>query len=897
MDFKDTLLLPKTNFPMRGNLGEKEKQHQARWEEINLYEKNLELNKDNPSFILHDGPPYANGAIHIGHALNKILKDFVVRYKTLQSFYTRYVPGWDTHGLPIESELQKSGIDYKKLSKSQYRTKCEVYAKRQIDLQKEQFKRIGILGEWDNPYITLKPTYEADQLRVFAEMVDKGLIYKGLKPVYWSPSSQSALAEAEILYFDVTSPSIYVSFEVVEGAHMGEKLIIWTTTPWTLPANLAISVHPDIFYVSVKTEKATYILAKSLYEKVMEILGITSYQVINTYKGHTLEYMKYRHPLNNKILPTILGEHVSDIDGTGLVHTAPGHGEDDFNVGKKYNLDVLMPIDDKGFFTKEGLEYEGVFYEKANQLIIEKLNQLGSLLHLSYIKHSYPHDWRTRKPIIFRATPQWFASIEPLKEQLLQAIDNVNWIQKWGKIRIFNMVKDRKDWCISRQRLWGVPIPVFYDEKKEAILDGNLIRHVADIFEQYGSNAWFEKSAKELLPKDYKHPNSPNGIFSKETDIMDVWFDSGTSHSILKRYNLTYPADLYLEGSDQYRGWFNSSITTGVAISGISPYKAVISHGFVLDEENRAMSKSLGNTIDPLVVIKQNGADILRLWVSSVEYSSDVKIGKETIKQATETYRKIRNTLRYMLSVLFDFNHQENAVSFNKLNPLDKVMLMKLELLKKEAYNHYDNYRFDLVVRAVNNYLINDLSAYYLDYNKDTLYVEKKDGDLRRSAQTVIYKHLINILKLLNPILPHTTSEAYWEYNFHEKEDIYLERFSQVKDYQQNELLAAFDYFMELRSLVLVELEHLREKGVIGKSLEAGLNVVVPTRFKNALTLLKVDLAKVLMVAEVNVSLGEKLSVTAFLADGKKCQRCWNIVKSINQDQICPRCARVLQEK
>ena len=895
MELKDTLLLPQTSFEMRGNLGVREAEFQAQWEKMDLYNRVLKQNEGNTPFVLHDGPPYANGAIHIGHALNKILKDFVVRYKTMQGFYAPFIPGWDTHGLPIEQALTKKGVNRKEMTVSDFRKLCHDYALEQVKMQKIQFKRLGILGEWDKPYITLNPSYEADQLRVFGAMAQKGLIYKGLKPVYWSPSSESALAEAEIEYEDVTSPSIYVAFEIVSEKRAGQKLIIWTTTPWTLPANLAISANPLLNYVVVKVENQKYIIAKSLLEKVSNVLKWGEYSVVESFMGTELEFIQYIHPLNGKVCPVILGEHVTDTDGTGLVHTAPGHGEDDYNVGKKYNLDILVPVDDKGIFTKEALEFEGIYYEKANPLIVEKLQGLGNLLHVSYFKHSYPHDWRTKKPIIFRATPQWFASIDLLKKPLLEEIKNTNWIQKWGELRIHNMIKDRNDWCISRQRAWGVPIPVFYAENGEAIIDQNVINHVASIVEVEGTNAWLDREAKDLLPKGYAHPGSPNGLFRKETDIMDVWFDSGSSHKLLERRGLTYPADLYLEGSDQYRGWFNSSLITGVALYGRAPYKAIVSHGFVLDKDGRAMSKSLGNTTDPLKITSEMGADILRLWVSSVEYSSDVRIGDQLMKQVSESYRKIRNTFKFLLSNLFDFDPEKDLVEYNQLGSLDKVMVHKLEDLKQGVYEAFDAYKFDLVYRNVTNYMINDLSAFYLDYTKDILYVESQKGLLRRSVQTVLYDQLMTLLRLLNPILPHTTSEAYWSLPFARLDDVYLERMPVKLSYTDRDLDVAFEQFIVLRDELLKQLEDMRKNKVIGKSLEAKAVVKLPKAMKQSIESLHISLTQVLMISSIELQESDVLSIQKEVAEGHKCERCWNIVPNVNEAHVCPRCEAVLK--
>ena len=659
MDYKDTLNMPKTNFEMRGNLGKREPLFQERWAEIDLYQEVLKKNEGHKSFVLHDGPPYANGSIHVGHALNKILKDFIVRYKTMDGYYCPYIPGWDTHGLPIETAITKTGVNRKTMPVKDFRDLCYQYALKQVEIQKGQFKRLGILGNWDDPYITLQPYYEAEQIRVFAKMAELGLIFKGLKPVYWSPSSESALAEAEIEYQDKKDATIFVKMDVIDGKGLvdGASLVIWTTTPWTIPGNLAVCAGPDIDYSLVSFDGSNYICATELIPSLQEIFKANEANVLKNFKGRDLLGVTYRHPIAGRIQPVINGDFVTTTDGTGLVHIAPAFGEDDFNVGKEYNIGMLNYIDDKGYMTKDAGEFEGLFYEDGNKAVITKLNELKALLAVKEVVHSYPHDWRTKKPVIFRATAQWFASIDKLKETLLEEIKNVEWFPSWGEVRISNMIRDRKDWCISRQRAWGVPIPIFYAEDGTEIVDQEVVAHVADLFEKNDSQIWFASEAKDLLPEGYTNPHSPNGIFRKETDIMDVWFDSGSSHqAVLKHYNLPYPADLYLEGADQYRGWFNSSIITGVAVTNKAPYRQTLTHGWTLDGEGRKMSKSLGNVIDPNKVCEQMGADILRLWVSSVEYTGDVRVSDTLLKQVSESYRKIRNTFKFMLGNLFDFD-------------------------------------------------------------------------------------------------------------------------------------------------------------------------------------------------------------------------------------------------
>ena len=908
-DYKDTLLMMKTDFPMRGNLGVNELPIQAKWEENHIYQKALEQNKGNQTFFLHDGPPYANGSIHVGHALNKILKDFLIRYKTMSGFYAPYLPGWDTHGLPIEAALTKnSKVNRKEMSVSAFRTLCEKYALEQVETQKKGFKRLGVLGEWDDPYITLNHKYEAAQLRAFGVMASKGLIFKGLKPVYWSPSSETALAEAEIEYKDVNSSSIYVAFQVVDGKNVLSpdcELVIWTTTPWTIPANLAICAGPDIVYCVVSVNGRFLVVAKELLENFVKVMEYDNYTIVKEINGSELENITYKHPLFNRISPVILGDHVTLESGTGLVHTAPGHGEDDFVVGKKYGLDILCPVDSRGFMTLEAGEFAGLFYEEANKAILKRLDEEEKLLKETIICHSYPHDWRTGKPIIFRATPQWFASINNFKESILKAIEKVTWEPAWGQIRLSNMIKDRDDWCISRQRVWGVPIPVFYAEDGTAILEEDIINHVANIFEEQGSNAWFELDAEELLPKGYTHPGSPNGRFVKETDIMDVWFDSGTSHvaALKERYGVSQ-ADVYLEGSDQYRGWFNSSLSTSVALTDEAPYKTVISHGFTLDGEGRKMSKSLGNTIDPLQVCKEFGADILRLWVASVDYQADIRISKDLIKQISDSYRKIRNTYRFLLGNLFDFDPENDAVEYSRLKEVDKFILNRLNEVVEQCLAAYDKYDFATVYRTILNFMSVDLSSFYLDFTKDILYIEEKDSLARRSIQTVFYDTLKSLVCLMTPIIPHTAEEVYSYMPGNKKESVYLESMPKAKRYfDEREMLSKYADFMTLRNDVLKALEVARNEKVIGKSLNA---VVLfdpePLMAKTMYSFNGIDFAQVFIVSKFKIETkglkGNKYPSGVIVikpAEGETCARCWQVVESVNEDGLCPRCAKIIE--
>lgn len=912
MDYKDTLLMPKTAFPMRGNLPNKEPKIQEEWDQSNLYERVQERTKGRPSFILHDGPPYANGNIHMGHALNKVLKDFIVKYKSMAGYNAPYVPGWDTHGLPIETALAKKKVDRKKMTAAQFREKCAEYALKQLDNQRKQFKQLGVRGDWNNPYITMDKSYEAAQIEVFGEMAKKGYIYKGLKPVYWSPSSESALAEAEIEYQDKRSASIYVTFDVKEPGQLfegDEKFVIWTTTPWTIPANLAISLHPDLTYAVVKVEGEKYIIAEDMLEHVSNAIGWETSEVIQTFKGREADRLVAKHPLYDRDSLIVLGDHVTTESGTGLVHTAPGHGEDDFLVGKKYGLEVLCPVDEKGVFTDEAPGFEGLFYDKANKEITDKLSENNALLSLDFITHSYPHDWRTKKPTIFRATNQWFASIKDFRDDILAEINRINWLPKWGETRLFNMVRDREDWCISRQRIWGVPIPVFYGEDRTPIITDETIKHVANLFREHGSNIWFEWETKDLLPEGFESEHSPNGTFTREMDIMDVWFDSGSSHQgvLHDRPELNRPADVYLEGSDQYRGWFNSSISTSVAVTGHSPYETVISHGFTLDGQGRKMSKSVGNVVIPDKIIKQYGADILRLWVASVDYQADVRVSDEIIKQAAEGYRKIRNTFRFLLGNIADFDISQHAVAEQDLHEVDRYMLIKLQQLIRKVTKSYDNYDFSTVYQAIHQFCSVELSAFYLDFAKDILYIDHSDSPRRRSIQTVYYETVTSLVKLIAPILTHTAEEIWSHLSNKEQEYVQLTDMPVAREVVgESDLMKKWDHFIAVRDDVLKALEEARAEKVIGKSLEAKLVIVPKDETTKSLLQQIEDLHQLFIVSDVELvdavegtKAYEHVKVKVDKYDAEKCERCWVASKTVgensNHESLCTRCASIVE--
>ncbi|QGT99687.1 Isoleucyl-tRNA synthetase [Candidatus Syntrophocurvum alkaliphilum] len=918
--YDSTLNLPKTDFPMRANLPTREPETTEFWENNKIYEKLQQKNEAKPTFILHDGPPYANGDIHLGHTLNKVLKDIIVRQRSLNGYNAPYVPGWDTHGLPIEQQAIKNmGLDRNKTDVVEFRQHCKDYALKYVDIQKDQFKRLGVIGDWDNPYITLNPEFESVQVKVFGEMASQGYIYKGLKPVYWCGDCETALAEAEVEYNDKVSPSIFVKFPVTDGKEVipsDSYILIWTTTPWTIPANTGISVNPELDYVVCNVNDEKYVFAKGLLERLVEEFEWSNVEIISELKGELLELVVCKHPIFNRDSLVILGDHVNLDAGTGCVHTAPGHGEDDFFVGQKYDLPVISPVDNGGLFTDEAYQFAGLYVQDANAKIISELEDLNMLVNKSNMKHQYPFCWRCKHPIIFRATEQWFASIDGFRENALNAIDSVQWIPAWGRERIYNMVRDRGDWCISRQRTWGVPIPIFYcNDCGESIVNNDTIAHISDLFAKHGSDIWFEKNANDLVPTNLKC-DCGNNNFRKETDIMDVWFDSGSSHmAVLETTEgLSWPADLYLEGSDQHRGWFNSSLSTAVAVKGTAPYRSVLTHGFVVDEKGRKMSKSLGNVIDPLKMIDQMGADILRLWVASADYRSDVAVSKNIIKQCAEAYRKIRNTCRFILGNISDFDPNNDKVPYEQLTDLDKWALLKMDKLNRRVTKAFDNYEFHVVFHSVHNFCTIDLSNLYFDVLKDKLYCSHPNDPERRAAQTVLHELITNLVILLTPILAFTTEEI-WRYLRKENdvESILLLDWPEANDgYINNELENTMDKVFDAREVVTKALEEARNKKVIGHSLGAWVGIYADNEWYNILSQIN-NLEKILITSRAELDIAENrpdnsvaledvsgLWVSVKPAEGEKCERCWIISVTVGENNehptLCNRCSTVIEQ-
>ena len=915
-NYSETLNLPKTEFPMRGNLPEREPAVLEKQNESKVYEKLLEKNKGNKTFILHDGPPYANGNIHLGHAFNKILKDIIIKYKNMQGFYAPYIPGWDTHGLPIEKKVEQVlKISKDMVGVPEFRRKCREYAITQVDTQEQGFKRLGVIGDFENKYVTFDPEFEVEQIKVFADMYKKGYIYRDLKPVYWCEDCRTALAEAEIEYQDDTATSIFVKFAVKEdngvfdGVVDTNKLyfVIWTTTPWTMPGNQAVTVNPDFDYSIVNVNDEYYVIAHEMIESVMKEAEITDYMVLEkTFKGAELENILLQHPMLEKTSRVILG---SDNDllvtldaGTGLVHTAPGHGHEDYLACKRYgDIEVICPVDEKGYMTSEAGELEGMKYTDANKKVIEVLGETGALLASKELTHPYPHCWRCHKPVIYRATTQWFASVKKFRDEALAAIRTIKWYPTWGEDRMYNMLKDRSDWCISRQRVWGVPIPIFYcaDCGKELIND-ETINRLNEVFKVDGTNAWYELSPEELL-KDYDFKCECGcSELIKETDIMDVWFDSGSSHfAVLNtpKYGLSWPADLYLEGNDQYRGWFQSSLLTSVAVKGVAPYKENVTHGFLIDEDKRKMSKSLGNGVDPLGVCNKYGADILRLWTVSSDYHADVKVSDDIIKGIAEVYKKIRNTARFMLGNMSDFNPDTEYVDYEKRDELDKYIMFKLNTLVKDCTTAYDKYEFHGVFNGIHRFCTADLSSRYLDVVKDRLYTLNAKDELRLSIQSTMYDVLLAMITLLAPILTFTAEEIYGFMNVKEQdkfESVLLLPMAKVSNaYDDTELSNRWDAIYELRDEVLSVLEQARAEKIIGHPLDACVTIYDDESKVASLELLKDVLEMVLIVSKVEIKVGER-HIEVSKAPGEKCERCWKYNEHIGEHDIhstiCPRC-------
>lgn len=921
-DYNSTLNLPQSEFPMRGNLPSREPTMLEGFEKSKLYYKLMDKNEGKPLYVLHDGPPYANGDIHLGTALNKILKDIVVKYKNMTGFKAPFVPGWDTHGLPIELKaLKKDGVDPTTIDSVSLRKICREYAISYVENQKNQFKRLGVLADFNDPYLTLTPDFEAKQIEIFGQMAKKDFIYKGLKPVYWCSECKTALAEAEIEYADDKCHSIYVKFNVIDDKGIFTKLgvnkdnvyfVIWTTTTWTLPGNVAICLGPDYDYTLVKVNEEYYVMAKELVESTMLSAKIDIFETVGEFNGKDLEYITVQHPFLDRESLVIYGDHVTLESGTGCVHTAPGHGVEDFEVCKKYKeLPIIVPVDANGKLTELAGEFVGLTTQAANKVIAKILEETNHLFALEKISHQYPHCWRCKEPVLFRATEQWFCSIDDFKEDAMREIAKVKWIPAWGEKRIEGMVKDRSDWCISRQRTWGVPIPIIYcNDCNKPIVNDDTINAISDLFRNEGSDAWYSKQPSEFIPSTVKCECGCSE-FTKEKDIMDVWFDSGVSHAAVlnERKDLKWPADLYLEGADQYRGWFQSSLLTAVAWKGVSPYKAVCTHGWVVDGLGKAMHKSSGNGIAPEEIIKQYGADMLRLWVASSDYHADIRISPDILKQLSESYRKIRNTAKYILGNLYDFNPDNDMVLSSNLTDLDKLALYKLNLLIQKVNHAYENLDFYIVYHAIHNFCVVEMSSFYLDIIKDRLYCEKSNGLLRRSAQTTIYRILDSMTRMIAPILAFT-SEEIWSYLPHSSNDdsgsvLFNDMYKSVDIEVDDDFITQWEIIRSVRDDVQKALEIKRTENIIGKSLEASVTLFCDGELNSKLNNVKSILPEIFICSQVIVSNGvgdftgeiEGLTVTAEVASGKKCERCWIYSDTVEQsnDDLCKRCASVLQ--
>ncbi len=926
-DYKDTLLMPKTEFPMRAGLPKREPGMLENWYAMDLYHELLKKNEGKPMFNLHDGPPFSNGNLHMGHALNKSIKDFITRYYAMNGYYTPYVPGWDNHGMPIESAIIKQNkLNHKAMNVAEFRTACYEFADRYVDIQRDGFKRMGVLGDWDNPYKTMDPGFEAEEVRVFGEMYKKGYIYKGLKPVYWCPKDETALAEAEIDYKDDPCTTVYVKFAMKDDLgklghidHSKLHFVIWTTTIWTLPGNLAIALHPSESYALVKANDGqVYIMAEALVEKVMKVGGIESYEIVEVHPGSFFENMLAQHPFLDKTSRLLLADYVTMDSGTGCVHTAPGFGADDYQTCRRYGMEMVVPVDDRGCHTDYAGKYAGMFVDDSNPVILEDMKKDGTLFASEEIVHSYPHCWRCKNPIIFRATPQWFCSVDAFKEEAVAACDEVRWVPGWGIDRMKAMIRERADWCISRQRKWGLPIPVFYCEDcGKPVVTDETIDAIAKLFEKEGSNAWFIKEAHEILPEGFTCPHCGGKHFTKEEDTLDGWFDSGSTHvAAMKRDQGFWPATMYMEGLDQYRGWFQSSLLTAVGAMGMgAPFKECVTHGWTVDGDGRAMHKSLGNGVDPAETIEKYGADLLRLWAGSSDYHADVRCSDNIFKQLSQSYLKFRNTARFLLGNLDGFD-PNNLVAPSEMLELDRWAVTKLNQLIETVMAAYANYEFHVVSHEINDFCVIELSSLYLDIIKDRMYCEAKDSLERRSAQTAVFLILDAMTKMFAPILAFTCDEI-WLSMPHRAEDdarnVVLNQMS--KPYTEYALsadeLAKWDQLVAIRSDVNNVLETARAAKKIGKSLEAHVTLYAgDAAAKEALDKIKeMNLAELFIVSGCDIAEGEAaadatvgkgtalpgLTVEVTAAKGEKCQRCWCYHPHVDSETaLCPRCAAVV---
>ncbi len=916
MDYNKTINLPKTEFPMRAGLPAREPAMLERWQEMDLYHELLKKNEGKPRYALHDGPPFSNGALHMGHALNKSIKDFMVRSAAMRGYYTPYIPGWDNHGMPIESAIiKKNKLNRKKMSVPEFRSACHEFAQHYVDVQREGFKRMGVIGDWEHPYLTMDPGFEAEEVKVFGAMYKKGVIYKGLKPVYWCPHDETALAEAEIEYQDDPVTTVYVKFPMHDdqgklGAYNKDKLffVIWTTTIWTLPGNLAIALHPRDSYALVKAESGeVYIMAEALVEKVMKVGGMENYEIVETHPGSFFENMLADHPFLPKTSRLVNAEYVTMDSGTGCVHTAPGFGADDYQTCKRYGMEMVVPVDDRGRHTDYAGKYAGMSTDESNPVILADMKESGALFASEDIVHSYPHCWRCKHPIIFRATPQWFCSVDAFKDDAVAATENVRWIPGWGKDRMISMIQERADWCISRQRRWGLPIPVFYCEDcGKPVCDDATIEAVSKLFAAEGSNAWYEKEAADILPAGYKCPHCGGVHFTKEEDTLDGWFDSGSTHfASMKKDQGFWPATVYMEGLDQYRGWFQSSLLTAVGAMGQgAPFQECVTHGWTVDGEGKAMHKSLGNGVDPADIFKKFGADMIRLWAGSADYHADVRCSDNIFKQLSQSYLKFRNTARYCLGNLDGFNAND-LVKPQEMLELDRWAVTRLNALIQRCEAAYQNYEFHVVSHAVNDFCVVELSSFYLDIIKDRLYCEETNDLPRRSAQTALWLILDTMTKIFAPILAFTCDEI-WQAMPHRDGDdprnvLLNEMNKPFAEYALGEdVMAAWDKLVKVRDTVNGALETARNEKKIGKSLEAKVDLTVPQELANQKFMDADELADLLIVSQVRVSTGTEIKVDVEPAQGAKCERCWKILPSVGKDgehpALCARCASVVRK-